>query len=469
MKRLRFCIALFSVMLLMLHLAVPASANSAQSQWTGTTSTGAIVTDENCPIIVENELLTFDIKEFPLQYYSEISDFLEYSGKVTAEYSFYNPADYIVNATLVFPFGHVPDYGYVYDHETSEHIWNADTDKYGITVNGESIDKQIRHTLIPFDSEFELERDMAKLYESYMEDPFYTPELPVMKYTFLASDVDVETYDAATAAFVLSVDSMKTKVFMENQCGGSDVENGVRLDTWVNLDEPFSVYIMGEPLQQLPEWKFYNNGACTDEISGKMNLINTETISFKDFALSKYDINSGVLDYDWYNAVVSLLNYFEWSYGAIQSTEVDLDVSQRLMRWYQYDITMEPGEKIVNTVTAPMYPSFNIEYTPPIFEYTYLLSPARTWAAFGNLDIIVNTPYYMTQSGMDGFKRTDFGYECHLSGLPEGELTFTLCSKENPSAPSYNKLPSRGILFGVGVAAIIFITVVVIVKHKRKG
>src|SRR5699024_11546665 len=110
-------------------LAVPASANSAQSQWAGTTSTGAIVKDWNCPIVVENELLTFDIKEFPLQYYSEVDDFLDYSGKVTAEYRFYNPADDIVDATLVFPFGNVPDYGYIYDRETSEYIWNGYTDK----------------------------------------------------------------------------------------------------------------------------------------------------------------------------------------------------------------------------------------------------------------------------------------------------------------------------------------------------
>ena len=164
MKRLRSCMALLCmILIMMLLLAVPASANSAQSQWAGTTSTGAIVTDGNCPIVVENELLTFDIKEFPLQYYSEVDDFLDYSGKVTAEYSFYNPADYTVDATLVFPFGNVPDYGYIYDRETGEYIWNADTDNYEVTVNGEPVSKEIRHTLVSLDSKFELEKDMVKL------------------------------------------------------------------------------------------------------------------------------------------------------------------------------------------------------------------------------------------------------------------------------------------------------------------
>ena len=40
-------------------LAVPASANSAQTQWKGVDSAGTIVRDGGSPIIVEKELLTF--------------------------------------------------------------------------------------------------------------------------------------------------------------------------------------------------------------------------------------------------------------------------------------------------------------------------------------------------------------------------------------------------------------------------
>lgn len=467
MKRSHSCLAIFCTILAMTSsLTTPVCANSAQSMWTGTTSTGAIVTDEACPIVVESELLTFDIQEFPLQHYSKADEFFSYSGRVTAEYSFYNPADYTVEATLVFPFGAVPDYGYLYDFDTDENIWNTDTEKYDICVNGEPVSKELRHTFIFWGDQFNLEEDIVKLYESYMEDSFYSPELPVTKYTYFASDVDIETYDAATAAFVLSADATKTKVFMENQCGGATLDEGVRLDTWVELDEQFSVYVMGEPLAQPLDWKFYDNGGCENEISGKMNLVSTEKITLKDFVLSKYDERYGVLDYDWYNAVVTSMKYFEWTNGAIHSTEVNLDVSGQLMRWYQYDITLEPGERIVNTVTAPMYPSFDTNYEPPIYEYIYLLSPAQTWAEFGNLDIVVNTPYYMTKSGPEGFERNGYGYEVHLDGLPEGELTFTLCAEADPAAPSYAD-PIMGIMAGVGLVTVIAV-VVVIVRRKRK-
>ena len=121
MKYTKRFLSLGIVLLLMFSLlAVPASANSAQTQWRGTDATGAIVTENDCPLIVEHELLTFDIGQFPESYYREVSDYLAYSGRVTAEYTFYNPADYSVDATLVFPFGAIPDYGHIRDGETDE-------------------------------------------------------------------------------------------------------------------------------------------------------------------------------------------------------------------------------------------------------------------------------------------------------------------------------------------------------------
>lgn len=85
-------------------------ANSAQTYWEGADSAGAVITDENCPIVVEHELLTFDISDFPQNDYGSEEECLDYSAKVTAQYTFYNPADYTVTAKLVFPFGNLPSY-----------------------------------------------------------------------------------------------------------------------------------------------------------------------------------------------------------------------------------------------------------------------------------------------------------------------------------------------------------------------
>ena len=131
-----------------LCLAAPleVSANSAQSDWEGTRANGAVVKAGECPLIVEQELLTFDIPEFPETHYQSREEFLAYNGNVSAEYTFYNPEDYSVTATLVFPFGKVPEYGFQYDTATLQPVYGADTEKYGVTVNGEEVEKRLRHT-----------------------------------------------------------------------------------------------------------------------------------------------------------------------------------------------------------------------------------------------------------------------------------------------------------------------------------
>ena len=453
MKRTRKFVSWSLVLLLLSMLAVPVSANSAQTHWRGTDITGAIIDGESCPITVQHEMLTFDLQQFPEQHYRQVSDYLSYTGKVTAEYTFHNPAEYSVEATLVFPFGAVPDYGHIHDSESGERLLYSDTEKYDITVDGETIEKRLRHTLAFWGHQFTLDKDMANLHDGFMSDPFYSPDMPVTQYTYMPGHVDKETYDAANATFRLSADPTKTKVYMEGLNGGKRLEDAVQMEGWVDLDEPFVVNVIGEPLEQMPDWKFYKNGACEDEIDGTMTLTKTETTTLKEFLLRDYDPASDILDYDWYNAMVTALNYFEWEYGAIHSAEVGFDISDRLMRWYEYDISIAPGETIVNTVTAPIYPDINSDYEPPIYEYTYLLSPAQIWAEFGALDIAVNTPYYITQSGED-FQWNNPGYELHLTGLPKGELTFTLCAEKEPAAPAYyGGFPTDLLLIGVVVVA----------------
>ena len=77
--------SLFCALSILLFATSTTLANSAQMQWTGTTSTGAIVQDDACPIVVEKEVLTFDAQEFPKEHYTEPDAFLAYPGKVTAE------------------------------------------------------------------------------------------------------------------------------------------------------------------------------------------------------------------------------------------------------------------------------------------------------------------------------------------------------------------------------------------------
>lgn len=455
-KIIHVVFALLSALLVFESSSVSVYANSAQSWWEGVDSSGAVVTDEDSPIVVEREVLTFDIQEFPANYYREVDEFLAYSGKVTAEYTLYNPAEYTVTAKLLFPFGNAPSYADFYDYETEIRTYNIDTEKYDITINGETIPKTIRHTLTYPYAQFILEKDIALLSDEYIlelpddfyssvteythkvPDDFYSPELCVTKYTYKISGVDLDEYHAANVAFDVAKNLDSTVVFFPEQSGCHTQNSGdMRISAWVDKNgQMITLYAIGEPFSTAPKWKFYKNGGVEDkeEIDGKATLESMETLTFEEFALADWKEQSGVSKTDWYNAVVAELREDDERYD---HPIVDLERYKQgyegnLMRWYEYEIVIEPGARIVNAVTAPIYPSIGMDYTPAIHGYKYLLSPAKTWAEFGELEIVLNTPYYMTESSIEGFTKTDNGYVLSLEGLPEGELEFTLCSAENP-------------------------------------
>lgn len=459
--------------------AVSVYANSAQTRWSGVDATGTMITDEACPIIVENEILTFDLQEFPANYYDTLEDYLSYSGKVTAEYTFYNPADYTVTATLLFPFGKVPDYGYEYNYETGEPVYNADALKYNVTVDGKEVEVKLRHTLSALFDQFDVEEDLSKVVDGSLEDAFYSPDTPVYCFSYTISGID-EKYSAATAALKWSGDESKTKIIMERQSGGALLEDGIQIEQFVDNGDKITVWIIGE-YHELPEWTIYENGACEKEIEGLVTPDDMEEsgeMTFKDFALKDYDASSGILENDWYNAYVTSLKDGEWAYGVVREWNYNGDISNSLLRWYEYEITLNPGERIVNTVTAPIYPSIDLNYAPAIFSYTYLLSPAQTWSEFGTLQIVINTPYYLTECELAAFNKTETGYTLNLSGLPEIELEFTLSTSENPADPQYSGFSGLvekilytflGVLVLGFIALVIGIAIIIKFIKKKRG
>ena len=376
-KYSRYLVLASVVLMISSTLVIPVAANSTERHWDGVDSSGAFVRDSHSPIIVEKELLTFDLQQLPEPYVREVDSFLSYSGKVSAEYTFYNPSDYSVTASLLFPFGYVPTYA-------PDDCYGKDVGKYQITVNGMAEESTLRHTLSDRYSQFDLDTDLTLLHDDYVADEFYAPDLPVTKYVFMPSGVDTETYEAADAGFDMVRDDLLRKVYYKNQTGLHTQQDGtLRVHSWVENDEPITIYVIGQDYEAFPLWKFYQNGGVKDdeEIDGVMTIETHEEMTFFDLAMSEWDADSGISEIDWYNAVVSMLTNESDATGSNLhlSNYGSLDLRRSLMRWYEYDITLEPGERIVNTVTAPIYPSINEHYEPKLYSYTYLLSPAQTW------------------------------------------------------------------------------------------
>lgn len=415
---------------------VPVQANSAAQIWEGRNSSGVIVKEADIPIIVENELLTFDLPTLPYASYRNAESFLAYDSKVTAKYTFCNPTDMTITATLLFPFGDYPSYG-------AAGI-QAELEKYGVYINDGKIDANIRHTANYRYDKFDTDAHIASLSDEFLEDDFYNPDLTITKYSY-----EIVGQQINSAYFNINIDTVGSErriVLYNSNLGGYISESGgFAMNSRYNKNEKKNVcfYVFGKPLDTMPDVSWYvTNGLQPDtKIDGEFSYLGSETTTLRDFIFSEYEKKDGIYEVsevDWYNACITNLKLREESRGTTRVIRSFFFTS--LMRWFEYKVTFKPGEKIENTVVAPMYPMIDAESNPYEYRYTYLLSPASCWADFGKLDIIINTPYEMSESSLQGFEKTERGYRLVRDGLPTNtkgysDLYFTLLNDGN--TPKY--------------------------------
>lgn len=491
LKKTALCMAVVAILavgVLLPKSTATVSANSAQRYFHGADAFGTAYKGDSCPFVVEKENLTFNLNEFPSNYYEDKTTFLAYSGSVTAEYTFYNPSEYTVTANLAFPFGETPDYGY-YRDENDKRIYGVDAEKYDILVGGEKVDKKVRYTYFK-GGDFSVEKDLPKICDEYVKDNFFSPETVVTEYTYVVGGknkdglIDETKYNSVCIAFDYAGDKEKTQIIFPKQSGYQWFKNKkARVDAWVENGAEIKLYVFGKPLDTPISFKCYKDGRTKDgdEISGKVELTDTVTTNLKDLINSVCGEKSGmpfISELDLYNASVYSLNRREdYDYGIISNygSIFSDDFETYLMRWYEYEITLEPNERKTNSVTAPIYPSIDTGYSPSKNAYTYYLSPAKTWKSFGSIDITINTPYYLSNPSLNGFEKTDGGYKLSLSGLPDEELTFTLSSSENPTRIKSGSgfivalTIFLSVLFIVIPAVLLAVIIIVVIRRNKKN
>lgn len=440
----RFRDLLIFALCILLALAPMVSANSGPTYWDGTTASGMLVTGEDCPIVVEHENLTFHISELPEKGLWDDEKFFDYDDRVTAEYTFYNPTDGDVTVKLLFPFGVRPVY--VPDGMT-------DFQKYTVTADGQPVETVLRHSLSWGD--FDMGRDSARLHEGFMEHDFYGPDLPVTKYILHPEGVDWAEYDTVRAKVRLDTDPSRTKYIVDPGNSFSTEKDHTLAGGALGVRDTAEMYIIGQIPEKSLEWTLFWDDK---PIKGTMELVSTEQMTLMEYILSTRPEGSDASDADWYNASVQMMDRSECGYGY-------LDVIYRLdlMCWYEYELTIPAGERLDNTVTAPLYPDVHSGWDPPIYHYKYLLSPAKGWADFGSLDIFIRSRYILRECNLDGFEDTGYGYELHLDGLPEKELEFVLCSSAHPDPPGGG---AAGMIWFAGILGAVLAVGWVLMKRR---
>lgn len=431
-----------------------ADANSVQRYFEGIDSSGAIVTMENCPIVVDKEDLDFYI------YYQGKSNSqgqYEQFGSVCATYTFRNPSENTINMDVVFPYG--------YKDENK-----SDKDDCSVSVDGAQIAWRTRYTHIDY-YPFDIERDLSSLSDDFVQDSFFATTQKVYKYTYSVSgtaqglDLTFE-YDRNWARKVVCD-------FHSQREGG---KQQIVMSTAGNPQLVF--YVVGEDL---------DIAACDVTViggqkGGHLSLVSRQEQTFGDeLAYVNRPAGSDVLDIDWYNA---LANTFNSLHDRTVINPLEFVISRypefSLFRWCQYTLSIAPGQTIVNSVTVPLFPARNERYIPAVYEFIYYLSPATTWAGFKDLTVNIHTDGYLLNYAKKGFAKTDGGYTYHSDKLPDGELTFKICSEETQKSRNSGFiffviifLYILAIVLGVTVGAplVVFsitITIIAIVKSVKK-
>ena len=445
-RRMKTLIATLTLCLMLPFMMIPASANSRSPYWEGENSQGTIFMEDDIPIEVVSERLTFDIPTLPYTTYRSGEYFIEYDSKVTAEYTFYNPTDMTITAKMLFPYGELPEYANLRD-KGGNSLVAAEHEKYQITVNGEAVEKTVRHSNSArfYDGSFIAETEINKISDEYLTVKNWSADTKVTKYTVKVSGIseeylnsgernvypifDVkykESYTDPTTKVMRITDGIST--YTSSMPDGNKHVHAQYIRCKITSSEQtFSFYVFGDgiPEDAVIELGYYQyNDSNVTPIDGSYE-ITSESTTLVNYAASTYKGDSEILFVDWVNAIISeLANRYDRLYDLINRMS-------GLHGWYEYEITIGPGEYLTNAVTAPVYPNIDTAKNPNQYDFVYLLSPASGFASFGDLEIIINSEYVFLESNLGDFEKTEGGYKMSLDGLPkEGEdyldLMFTM-------------------------------------------
>lgn len=444
------CKPLIAALILFTLMPMTVLPSSAMTPLPPTLLDGAAYSGAQMPsgsgVVIENQSVTFDIGDFP-----DIDDTdgaKKYSGSVTTEYTLFNPTDKEITLKIAYPVADMPTYLYSIDAK-------SDASLHSITVNGEKIDAELRHCLDYSIYDSDNSNFSSIISDEYISNEFCSPEMTVTKYTFKQSGIkqsgayvgfDVKKYGELTGSCI----------YLGEYANAWDVEDGyVRFNfRAIENGSTFDMYVFGKDLGSLPKWKIYKNFGVEDgeEIEGKIEFVSKETTTFLEYVSGYYDESLGINELDWFNMAATEIGTTiknEQVYTSLSGLKDEFK-SYRV-KGYIYNITIEPGARVTNTLTGPIYPHIETRYDPYTYSYEYLLFHGNADMFTGQINVKVDTPYYLL--GDNGFEKTDNGYSLTLnakdtidenSGVTYGGIRFTLCESENPEEVENNN--STGLL-----------------------
>ena len=471
-RRFKSIIASLLLFTLMPMSITPASAMTPSKP---TMLYGSDANDAQMPqdssAIIEKQVITFDLNDFPNV--NDVESINGYGGSVQSEYIIYNPTDEEISLQIAFPLTSLPSYA-------ENGINNYEMEKYSITVDGKTVNTTTRHVsnyiVDPYN------RFMSLVQDEYIDNEFCGPDTTVTKYTFK------QTYSEKSYGYVgfdiHESETNKSCIYFSDQSWSCEMPGGrTRIFALAGEGEcTYEIYVFGNDLNHTPSLKIYESYSVedTEEIGSNIELVGKENITFSDYVFEDYDPDIGISQIDWFNiAATELSHILENKLGIISFYSIKNGLYGNLVGGLVYEITIGPGQKVTNVIKAPIYPSVETKYDPYTYDYSYNLHYYNAEMYIGNIDVNINTTYYLIEGYQDVYEKTDYGYSISVPlkevlseqvSSTRGGFMFTLCEVENPEENKTELSLVTKILIAVFILLIIIIVLIVeLVKLIIKG
>ncbi len=442
-----FTICMLAVLVVPLALPVCACANSAPRYYEGTTEGGVTFVGEGCPLTVQSETLTFDIKKGADV--GNDDDWFGIEASFCAEYTFVNPTEYDMHAQLAFP---VENF-YYYEKNTAE--------RYKVTVDGAEVPAALRYTYRSSQGEFDCQKELATMLDTKIDDSRFKLDTVLYRQKYVLEGANAKN-SRQSVAVRFPLDG-KSTVFCDSVSSyKSDGADNVTLGVWLENGQSFDIYYVGKDGPDLSGVaQIYDNmGEKAETVQGQLTRVREadEQITFQSF-VEENRPKDEISEVDWYNAVVKSLQNDD---DRVLEYPRFNNLSRHLRAWYVYDMDVAAGQTVANAVSADMYPTVDLRYDPYVYRFDYLWSPAKQWASFNDLTVRINTDMYLIDSP-SAFTQSDNGrgYTAHFDKLPDGELSFELCAEQNPEYKSGFGDAIVVILVVVGIGALVMFVLAV--------
>lgn len=451
MKRNNTYIFITSLIILLSFVNI-GYANSGPTYWEGYPTFELLSIEKNSPIVVENEDLVFD---FSKKEYLERADH-SISGLVTATYQMSNQSNSDETVQMAFPF--------------VSSLRNFNPKDVAIMADNQNIPFNIYIGDKVDDDNLEFNTIIKSIRrETYMPQNYDLNEVGTL-YTYEVSPTGENNVN-----FVISYNynQGKSKIICKGFNGYGQDNNKASIHSWVRDKETLEVFVIGEDLDlNINAFKDGEQSRKTDDYSYE---VNKEKLTIGDF------LNKSIEDYEYsetFNKYLfenQLFNVFSKELDEILGHNVNiltmedfysLDYLERILVFVYETSFSEQSKRNISISYLARGTMDKTSTVDPLYTFEYLLNPAENWADFKNLNIEIKVPRthpYVIDSSIDLVKNDDGNYVGTFEYLPDGDLSFTLYSKEKVTFIDKVEKEMNNLAYGIPIPVIYIIGIPIII------